>query len=246
MREAEALLAREALGEALAAYFAIAQAVPEQRAFCTGVVGDIHLRLGELASAQSAYESARAMGANPQWVAERLEHVRRASSAPPSLQPSAPPGDATEIYVSPGGREVSWGSNQNGCVVIRPAYVAFLPTERATHIAGILAKVAVAGAMGATWVRFGRPTDPRQFAQQLRQIPVGDLDAMIGAATAELGGTVFRHGEALYHADKLPLGWRLYFQIIGGRDRIHVGFPKEAMPLPVFQRLTQHWQRGRA
>jgi hypothetical protein len=118
--------------------------------------------------------------------------------------------------------------------------VAFLPTERATHIAAIAAKIVAAGAVGAIWVRFGRPAGPQQLVAQLQQVPIAELDAVVPQAALELQGLVFTRGEASYVEEKLLLGARLYFA--RGRERVHVGFAKAALSSQPFQRLARIWQ----
>jgi hypothetical protein len=210
--------------DALAAYFAIGEARPAERARCAAAMGDLHVGLGELEHALERYMQAGSCGAPAEWVSARIEWLNERRFA-------------NDVYIERGARELGL-TNQRGAVVLRPGKLAFVPSEAPRHLLALAGKAALAG-VGVLAVNLRRPMKPEVLVKWLSSIDLPSLDAHLDAIAAERGGAIFTPGDSSFRLDELPLGIRISF--MRPKDRVMVLQAKKARAHPVFQRLAARW-----
>lgn len=216
------LAARGELRQAQAAYQAIGDVCSSQRATAAGKLGDLCALLGDRGGAIDWFERARSFGAPPDWVDARRRWLDTAGA-----------GDA---FVGRAARDPgAW--NQKGVVVLRPSYVAFVPTHARTHVAAIAAKALVAFA--GVLVVEGRQIQAAHIKHSLDAMTPGQLDHAVPELTRQSGGVCYRSDQARFRFEKLPLGVRMSFVAPG--DRVMVLDAKVNRNHPTFRRLVAHW-----
>jgi hypothetical protein len=210
--------------EALTAYFAIGEASPAHRARCAAAMGDLHAALGEDQEALQRYAQAASCGAPGAFIQSRIEWLRTRANQ--------------DVYLSNGARDPGL-SNQRGALVMRPSWLAFIPSEAPRHIGAMVAKAAFSAASGGIWVSLGRPMKPEVLVAWLAKMDVPTLDAHIAQIVEQRRGVIFTPSDSHYLVEKLPLGVRVSF--IRPEDRLLVIPAKKALAHPLFTRLAACW-----
>jgi len=153
---------------------------------------------------------------------------------------------ANDAYCTSSTREAHFGGHQPGAIVVRPHHLAFIPTGGERGLTRVAGRVAL-GLAGVQLLRLPGGVSPEQagveVARQLACWPAAQIDAHAAAMAREADGVVWTPAEAVLVEEKLLLGVRLYFA--AGRDRVHVGFAKQAIAHPAFARMRSFfWRAG--
>jgi hypothetical protein len=223
---ADALLRSNDLAAAAGAYWMIGEANPTACGRYFGIAADLFADVGNYEAAASGYHAAVRFGADPGWLTERLGRLHML---------------AYDAFISPGGKAATIGSSQNGIVVVRPRFVAFIPREQATTLGEIGARLAVRLG-GVQFIELAASMTPRTFADELRALPSWRLDVVAPELAARSGGLVWKPVQASLCEDMGLVRRRLYFAMES--QRVHIGFAKNALADPVLLRLRRHFWSG--
>jgi hypothetical protein len=130
-----------------------------------------------------------------------------------------------------------------GMIIVRPAYVAFLPTQAIKHLGTELLKGVTFAAAGVVEIGKDRRIRLDDWAQNLSKLSDSELDAEVSDVVGKIGGIVWRKGEAKVVYKSILLRRKKGLWFVAGKESIRVAKPLlDSEKLATAQRILAGWE----
>jgi hypothetical protein len=136
-------------------------------------------------------------------------------------------------------------STGRGIIVVRPQYVAFLPTEPMKHLGTELAKGVAFSAAGIVEIKLGkrRQIHLADWANALDELPASDLDAEATEVAGQIGGIVWPKGQAKVVYKSLLFRRKKGLWFVADKESMRVSSPLlDPDALANAQRMLDGWE----
>ena len=130
-----------------------------------------------------------------------------------------------------------------GMIIVRPEYVAFLPTEPMKHLGTELAKGVAFAAAGVVEIGGGRRIRLDDWVKDIRGLPASELDSEVADVAEKIGGIVWRKGQAKVVYKSLLFRRKKGLWFVAGKESIRVAKPLlNPEALDEAQRMLDGWE----